>query len=159
MELNINLNNQRNLKKGKKTFRILAVITIALSIATAIGLFFESTILLWFYVFYFLLLAISFYMQSGGKHLFDLIGKSYFKITEDGVEYKLDMFNKKIHSFRWKDVEFISIKLFEIKVKVNNQLESINLEKLSDENLQLVKGVFKKHQSEIVEKDMQLTVD
>ena len=114
MELNINLNNQRNLKKGKKTFRILAVITIALSIATAIGLFFESTILLWFYVFYFLLLAISFYMQSGGKHLFDLIGKSYFKLTEEGVEYKLDMFNKKIHSFKWKDVEFISIKLFEI---------------------------------------------
>jgi hypothetical protein len=98
-------------------------------------------------------------VQSHGIHLFDLLGKSYFKVTEDGVEYKLDMFNKKINSFKWKDVEFISIKLFEIKVKVNNQLESINLEKLSDENLQLVKGVFKKHQSEIVEKDMILNVD
>ena len=38
-------------------------------------------------------------------------------------------------------------------------MESINLEKLSDENLQLVKGIFKKYQLEIVEKDLKFAAD
>lgn len=154
MELFINLNNQRELKKGKKIMRIFSVVTFLLAAATVISLFYETTILSWFYSFYFLLLAVSFYVQSKGGHLFDLIGKSYFKINEEGVECKPDMFKRKIISFNWKDVEFISMKLFEIKVKANNVSETINLEKLTDENLQLVKSIFKNHQKDLVEKDM-----
>lgn len=163
MELNINLNNQRNLKRSKRILRIFSLITLVLAILTGVLLAFNlmegSVFMQWFYMFYFLLFSISLYMQSNGIHLLDLLGKSYFKLTEKGVEYKLDIFHKKINSFNWNEVEFISIKLFEIKVKVNKQLETINLEKLSDENLQLVKEIFKKRQSEIVEKDMLLTED
>ena len=81
-------------------------------------------------------------MQSNGKHPFDLLGKSYFKMDDSGVEIKLSIFSKKVIKFRWDDMEDVKIKLFEIKVKSDNHWESIDLEKLSDDNLKAVKKVF-----------------
>ncbi|MCK5371410.1 MAG: hypothetical protein KAQ62_22770, partial [Cyclobacteriaceae bacterium] len=81
-------------------------------------------------------------MQSNGKHPFDLLGKSYFKLDDSGVEIKLGIFSKKVIKFRWDDMEDVKIKLFEIIVKSDNHWESIDLEKLSDDNLKAVKKVF-----------------
>ena len=146
MDVYINLNNQRDRKRSKKALRIFSVITLCLAIATAVIIFFgilESTLfLLWFYLFYFLIFSISLYMQSNGKHPFDLLGKSYFKIDDSGVEIKLGIFSKKVIKFRWDDMEDVKIKLFEIIVKSDNHWESIDLEKLSDDNLKVVKKAF-----------------
>ena len=146
MDLYINLNNQRDRKRSKKSLRIFSVINFVFAITIAVILFFnvlESTIfLLWFYLFYFLIFSISLYIQSNGQHLLDLLGKSYFKLSDSGIEIKLNIFSKKVIKFRWDDIEDVKIKLFEIKVKSDNHWESIDLEKLSDDNLKAVKKAF-----------------
>jgi len=146
MDLYINLNNQRNRKRSKKSLRIFSVITLGLAVTAAVVLFFDfeesSVIILWYNFFYFLILSVSLYIQSNGKHLFDLIGKSYFKMDESGAEIKLSIFSKKVMKFRWDHMEDVKIKLFEIKVKIDNHWESIDLEKLSDDNLKAVKKAF-----------------
>ena len=146
MDLYINLNNQRNRKRSKKSLRIFSVVTLGLAVTASVVLFFDleesALIILWYNLFYFLILSVSFYIQSNGKHLFDLIGKSYFKMDEFGVEIKLSIFSKKVIKFRWDDIEDVKIKLFEIKVKRDNHWESIDLEKLSDDNLKAVKKAF-----------------
>ena len=146
MDLYINLNNQRNRKRSKKSLSIFSVINFVFAITIAVILFFnvlESTIfLLWFYLFYFLIFSISLYIQSNGQHLLDLLGKSYFKLSDSDIEIKLSIFSKKVIKFRWDDIEDVKIKLFEIKVKRDNHWESIDLEKLSDDNLKAVKKAF-----------------
>ncbi len=149
MELFINLNNQRNLKRSKKTLIIFSGITLILSICTFVGLFFESTLLLWLYAFYFLIIAISLFFQSKGKHLIDMIGKSYFKIDDHCVESKLSIFSKKVLKYNWDEIEELKIKLFDIQVKINKHWKSIDLEKLSDDNLKSVKQIFKDFQANL----------
>jgi len=57
------------------------------------------------------------------------------------------MFSKKVIMHQWHDAEDIRIKLFDVQVKVKKQWESINLEKLSDDNLKSVKEIFSDFQS------------
>ncbi len=154
MDLYINLNNQRNLKRSRKTLIIFSSITLLLSIITFVGLMFESSFLIWFYAFYFLIISFSLFIQSKGKHLLDLLGKSYINITGRGIECKLDIFSKKVIQINWSEIQDMKIKLFEVKVQINNQWESINLEKLSDDNLKSVKDIFSKVQSKIVGRQM-----
>lgn len=90
------------------------------------------------------------FIQSKGKHPFDLIGKTYFKISDQGLECKLNIFSKKVIQINLSEIQDMKIKLFEVKVQINNQWESINLEKLSDDNLKPVKDIFLKVQSKIV---------
>lgn len=154
MEIFINLNNQRNLKKSKKTLIIFSGIALLFSIGTFAGLFFESTLLFWLYAFYFLIIAISLFLQSKGIHLIDLIGKSYFKIDDRSIESKLSLFNKKVMNYKWDEIEELKIKLFEVQVKIHNHWNSIDLEKLSDDNLKSVKQVFKDFQAKLERREI-----
>lgn len=149
MEIFINLNNQRNLKRSKKTLIIFSGLTLVLSVATFVGLFFDRTILIWFYAFYFLIISLSLFLQSRGIHLIDMIGKSYFKIDDQSIEIKLSIFSKKVMRNEWDKIEDVKIKLFEVKVKINNHWESIDLEKLSDDNLKTVKQVFEEFKANL----------
>ena len=155
MELYINLNNQRNKRSSKKTFRIFSVITLGISVSMAVLLIFDisgSQTLLWFYMFYWLLISISLYMQSYDKHLFDLLGKSYFKIDEWGIECKVDLFNSGVTKVPWQCIEDMKIRLFEVDLKVGDQWVTINLEKLSDDNLKIVKHHFQEYQKSTLDK-------
>lgn len=154
MDLYINLNNQSNLKRSRKTLIIFSGIYLLLSIITFVGLMFEISFLIWFYAFYFLIFSFSLFIQSKGKHPFDLIGKTYFKISDQGLECKLNIFSKKVIQINLTEIQDMKIKLFEVKVQINNQWESINLEKLSDDNLKSVKDIFSKVQSKIVGRQM-----
>ncbi|NJN25047.1 MAG: hypothetical protein HC819_03195 [Cyclobacteriaceae bacterium] len=160
MDLYINLNHQPGKKQYKKRYSILTVLTLFLAIGTFVLLISDHSelnrVFGWIYVFYFLLLSAAFYLQSKGRHIIDLLGKSYFRINDQGVECKPAMFDQKVIKFSWSEVDYITMKLFEIQVKVHKRIETINLEKLSDENLQLVKSIFKKHQTDIVAKDIML---
>ena len=101
-------------------------------------------------------MSFSLFMQSKGKHAFYLLGKSAFIINERGFSSKLDMFYKKVIMHQWNDLDEIRIKLFEVQVKVKQQLESINLEKLGDDNLKNVKEIFSDFQSKF-KKETELT--
>ena len=145
MHIDINLNFQPNTARNKKTLRIFSVITLALAITTAVFLIYEideSMVLLWFYMFYFLLISLSLFIQSKGKHILDYIGKSYLKMDDDSIEFKPEIMRKKATKIHWKNIEEVKVKLFEVHLKLKNGWEIINLEKLSDDNLKTVKQVF-----------------
>jgi len=155
MEISINLNSQGHNKWSKKSLKVYAIVALGLSLATAVLLFYDlksSSVLLWFYTFYFLMISFSLYMQSKGKHLLDLLGESYFNLDDTGFACKLDLFRKKVVQYQWTDIEDIEVKLFEVQVQVKGHWESINLEKLSDENLKIIKSIFSDFQSKFEEK-------
>ena len=154
MELRINLNNQRNLRRGKKALIIFSAVYLLLSIITFVSLMYMSSVLIWFYAFYFLFFSISLFIQSKGKHPLDLIGRSYFNVNEIGFGCKLGLFNKKIIEAKWSEIEDIKIKLFKVELKIDDKWVSIDLEKFTDDNLKAVKEAFKKVQSKIADREI-----
>lgn len=158
MIIDINLNFQPNKPRSTKTLRIFSLITLLLAIVTAIILLLDiesSAFILWFYMFYFLVFSISLFIQSKGKHIFDLIGKSYLKMDETVIELKPAMMSKKVLKIQWEDIEELNMKLFEVHLRIKNKWQSINLEKLSDDNLKAVKQVFANYQEKLhVEKNL-----
>jgi hypothetical protein len=52
----------------------------------------------------------------------------------------------------WVDVQDIKLKLFEVQLLVKDEWISINLEKLSDDNLKLVKSSLGRYQKRFEEK-------
>lgn len=70
------------------------------------------------------------------------LGQAYFKLDETGISFKMDLFNKRIIQLSWQEIYEIKLKLFEIHVKLKDRWEVFNLEKLSDDNLKLVKSAF-----------------
>jgi hypothetical protein len=58
----------------------------------------------------------------------------------------------------WVDVQDIKLKLFEVQLLVKDEWISINLEKLSDDNLKLVKNAFEEFQKHLDEKNAELAV-
>jgi len=125
MNIDINLNFQPNKPRSTKTLRIFSVLTLLLAIVTAVILLLEiesSAFLLWFYMFYFLIISISLFIQSKGKHIFDLIGKSYLKMDETVIEFKPAMMRKKILKIHWNEIEEVKVKLFEIHLNMNGTL-------------------------------------
>ena len=103
------------------------------------AIFFESKLFMGVYVLYFLIYAIILYSNSKGRGGLDLLGKSYFRINDKVVSCKLTLFSKKTIDVKWEEIEDIRIKLFEVQLKVNDEWIAINLEKLSDDNLKIVK--------------------
>jgi hypothetical protein len=97
--------------------------------------------------------AVSLLIQSNGKHLLDLLGKSYFKIDDWGIECKIGMFNSKVEKVAWKDIDDMKIRLFEVDLKVGDEWRNINLEKLGDDNLKVVKQYFQKYRQHILDKE------
>jgi len=125
MNIDINLNFQPNKPRSTKTLRIFSVLTLLLAIVTAVILLLEiesSAFLLWFYMFYFLIISISLFIQLKGKHIFDLIGKSYLKMDETVIEFKPAMMRKKILKIHWNEIEEVKVKLFEIHLNMNGTL-------------------------------------
>jgi len=146
MEIFINLNNQG--KSNKKMLQIFSGVAFTLAILTVAVLVYDfesATVLIFFYAVYFILMSISFFMQSKGKSIFDLFGKSYIKMDDSGFEIKMDILNKRILKADWSAVTELKIKLFEIQVKIDNHPESINLEKLNDDNLKPIKQRFEEY--------------
>ncbi len=93
-------------------------------------------------MFYLLIISFSLFIQSRGKHIFDLIGISYVKIDDNAIKLKSQMLSKKVLKIHWKEIEEVKVKLFEVHLKLKGRWEIINLEKLSDDNLKLVKQQF-----------------
>ena len=125
MNIDINLNFQPAKPWSKKTLKFGSFITLILSIVTAGVLILKlvsSEFLLWFYMFYLLVFSISLYIQSKGKHIFDLIGKSYLKMDETVIEFKPAMMRKKILKIHWNEIEEVKVKLFEIHLNMNGTL-------------------------------------
>lgn len=98
--------------------------------------------LIWFYLFYSPLLALSFYMQLKGSSLLDLIGKAYIKWDDTGLSCKPGIFKREELYFKWDEIQGLRVKLFEVGVKKDGEWISINLEKLNDDNLKLIKQIF-----------------
>lgn len=151
----INLNDQRERKPNKKALSIYFVITIALAIVSMAAILlgeegssFRS--LGGFYVLYFSVFALSLWMQIKGKHLFDIFGRSYFQFDDNGFEYKLSPFKKRIYRFEWNQVMDMNVKLFVVQIKTREGWHIVDLEKLSDNNLKLVKERFKSKKSELI---------
>jgi hypothetical protein len=92
-------------------------------------------------------------MQLRGKHIFDYLGKSYFKMDKKGVECKLRIFSKNTVSINWSDIEGIEVKLFEARIKTHKGSTKINLEKLSDDNLKLVKEKLLEFKNHLAQKE------
>lgn len=160
MNIDINLNSQPDKPWSKISLKTGSIITLLLSAATAIVLFLNlasSVVLLWFYMFYFLIISFSLFIQSRGKHIFDFIGKSYLKVEDDTLEHKPQMISKKVVKIHWKDIEEVKVKLFEVHLKLKNRWEMINLEKLSDDNLKLVKQRFQDYAQKLNQEKLALT--
>lgn len=161
LEIFINLNYQPEKKRSRRHLFIYAGIAIILTVVSGILLatgFESSGLLLWFYLVYFLLLSLSLLVQSQGKSPIDFLGKSYLKIDPQGIACKPQMFNKNIISVLWSEIEEVEIKLFEIKLKVRGKWSSIDLEKLSDNNLKLVKQTFQNFQAELIKREKELAL-
>lgn len=149
MDININLNQQGALRSRKKVYIIGAIVTLLLSITSIVAIILETNIFLVFHAIYFLGFAIVLYFNSKGKSALDLLGETYFRVDEIGFSCKLDLFSKKTISLSWNEIQDIKLKLFEVKVKTGDGWLSINLEKLSDDNLKLVKKAFEKNHKSI----------
>jgi len=147
--IDINLNHQARLKSSKRAYKIGAVLMLLASLISLVAIFYESKVFMWVYVVYFLIYAIILYSNSKGKGGLDLLGKSYFRINNEGISCKMSIFSKKTIDLKWEEIDEIRIKLFEIQLKVNNQWTSINLEKLSDDNLKNVKDMLELKRKEI----------
>lgn len=78
-----------------------------------------------------------------------MIGKSYLKIDDRGVESKLSIFSKEVIKYKWDEIEELKIKLFGVQVKINTHWKTIDLDKLSDDNLKAVKQIFKDFQANL----------
>ena len=103
----------------------------------------------WVFAPYWLLLAMSFYLQSKGKGIQDLFGKSFISWDEAEFRYKPAILKRKVLKFNWNDVTSVEVKLFEVIVRVNGRIEMINLEYLSDANRKVVREHFKKVAAEV----------
>jgi hypothetical protein len=147
--IDINLNHQERLKSSKRTYKIGAVLMLLSALVSLVAIFYESKVFMWVYVVYFLLYAIILYSKSKGKGGLDLLGKSYFRINDQGISCKMSLFSKKTIDLKWEEIDDMRIKLFEIQLKINNQWISINLEKLSDDNLKNVKEMLELKRKEI----------
>ena len=154
MDLYINLNDQNSQKKNKKTYMVLSILTFLFSFFWVAFNINEMSAFAWFNTVYYFLIAILLYRLGIGKPPFDLIGKAYFKINDTGVIYKSSVIRKKIVQYNWNEIEDIKIKLFEVELKINNKWISIDLEKLSDDNLKSVKEVFKNFQASLATREI-----
>lgn len=158
MNIDINLNHQSELKSSKKAYIIGSVIMLALSAGSIIGIILEAKYFLMFHSVYFLCFAIVLYLNSKGKTALDLLGHYYIRMDENGFSCKMDLFSKRVIQVSWVDIQDIELKLFEVRLMVNGKWVSINLEKLSDDNLKLVKNAFQEFQKQLDEKKAQVAV-
>lgn len=145
MEKYLNLNNQpeRPLRKNLVFFfLILSIIMAFTCVVLLVTHEAQPSWLIWFYLFYSPLLALSFYMQLKGSSLLDLIGKAYIKWDETGLAYKPGIFKRKEIYFKWDEIQEVRVKLFEVEVRKAGKWISINLEKLNDVNLKFIKQIF-----------------
>lgn len=156
MNIDINLNQQRELRSSKKAYVIASLAMLALSVASIVAIILEAKAFLVFHAIYFMCFAIVLYFKSKGKNVLDLLGHSYISMDENGFSCKMDIFSKKVFQVSWVDVQDIKLKLFEVQLMVNGAWVSINLEKLSDDNLKLVKNAFEEFQKHLDEKKSQV---
>lgn len=141
--ININLNHPLKYNFSKRCYRITAMIAHVLSLTCVTAVFFEPKFLWWFYAFYFFGYALVMLANSKGKTLLDYFGKSFFQMDDQGFRCKLNVLKKKTTSYNRNDISEIKVKLFEIRLLVNDRWVSISLEKLADDHLKLVKDVFR----------------
>jgi len=139
----INLNQPLQFKFSNRGYKIAAMIALVLSLTCVTAVFFDSKLLWWFYALYFFAYALIMFANSKGKTLLDYFGKSYFLIDDHGFQCKLSLWRKKTISYNWSEISEIKVKLFEIRLLVKGSWISLNLERLSDEHLKLVKEAFK----------------
>lgn len=158
MNININLNQQSELRFSKKANIMGSVAMLALSAGSIIGIILEAKAFLVFHAIYFLCFAIVLYFNSKGKSALDFLGHSYIRMDENGLSCKMDLFNKKVIQVSWVDIQDIKLRLFEVQLMVNGKWVSINLEKLSDDNLRLVKNTFEEFQKHLDGKKAQVAV-
>ena len=64
----------------------------------------------------------------------------------------MHLFSKRVINQSWDEIHDIKLKLFEVQIKTNKEWISINLEKLSDDNLKLVKSAFEGYQKLLPER-------
>ncbi|MCX2740246.1 hypothetical protein [Pontibacter anaerobius] len=78
------------------------------------------------------------YSSSSEKDPLGVLGKSYLRINEQGIKYKVR--RQRALEVLWQEVQSMQLHLFSVDFELKNgQRKSINLEQLSDESLQLVK--------------------
>ena len=158
MNIDINLNQQSELRSNKKAYIIGSVAMLALSAASIIGLILEAKSFLVFHAIYFLCFAIVLYFNSKGKNALDLLGHAYLRMDEKGFSCKMELFSNTVVQFSWDEVQIIKVKLFEVHLKLNDRWEVVNLEKLSDDNLKLVKSALAEFQKELDAKKARVAV-
>ena len=69
-------------------------------------------------------------------------------MDNDSIKFKQQMLAKKALKIHWKEIDEVKVKLFEVHLKLEDKWEIVNLEKLSDDNLKLVKKRFSDFQKE-----------
>jgi hypothetical protein len=158
MNINININHQSELRSSKKAYVIGSVVMLVLSAGSIIGIILEAKAFLVFHAVYFFCFAIVLYFNSKGKTALDLLGHSYFRMDDNGFACKMDLFSKKVIQVSWIDIQDIVLKLFEVQLMVNGAWISINLEKLSDDYLKMVKNAFEEFQKHLDEKNAEVAV-
>ncbi|TPE39466.1 hypothetical protein [Pontibacter mangrovi] len=88
------------------------------------------------------------YASSSEKDPLGVLGKSYLRLNEQGLKYKAR--RQRAVEVLWQEVRLMQLHLFSVDFELKNgQLKSINLEQLSDENLQLVKVRLRQVQAEL----------
>lgn len=153
MEMYINLNHQPERPPRKILLSAFLIFSLIVTITCAVLLVTQEAQpawLIWFYLFYSPILALSFYMQLKGSSLPDLFGKAYIKWDDTGLTYKPGIFKREEIYFKWDEIQDLRVKLFEVEVKKDDEWITLNLEKLSDDNLKLIKQAFR-------DKEQQLT--
>jgi hypothetical protein len=145
MEMYFNLNNQPERATRRNVLLVFLAISFGIIITSAVLIFGRAERPVWLYWFYFIyaiIMAISLYMQLKGGSILDLLGKAFIKIDDAGLVYKPGIFSRKVIYLRWDEIQELSVKLFEIMIKRDDEWISVNLEKLNDENLKSIKKIF-----------------
>lgn len=154
MEVNINLNNQNYFTKHKRFYIALSLLAVSFSVVGGVVNLIDKATFEWFSVFYLFLMGIVLFSLGNGKAPLDLFGKAYFKINNAGIIYKMRMFDSKIVQYTWDEIDEIKIKLFEVELRIDNKWVSVNLEKLSDDNLISVKSIFHDFQANLHKREV-----
>lgn len=77
-------------------------------------------------------------------------------MDNDSIEFKPQILAKKVLQVHWKEIDEVKVKLFETHLKLEDKWEIINLEKLSDDNLKLVKQLFLDFEQKLSQKKLEL---
>jgi hypothetical protein len=155
MEKYLNLNHQTERPPRKKLLLFFLILSFIMSFTCAVLLITQGaqpSWLIWFYLFYSPLQALSFYMQLKGSSLLDLIGKAYIKWDDTGLAFKPGIFKREEIYFKWDEIQDVRVKLFEVEVKKDDEWITLNLEKLSDDNLKLIKQAFRDKEQQLTQR-------